>query len=91
MSAPQAKGPLERVRGTFQDRPTSEIRLAGASSIEQANEVLEELLPRLCLKRINTSAHDKIVRFNGSTIQLMPDEFRASPARAIVEIQWRLG
>jgi hypothetical protein len=85
--SPQAKGPIERVWGTFQDRPASEIRLAGASTIEQANEVLGEFLPRLCFKYINTVAKDNTVRFNGSTMQLMPDEYRASHARAVVEIQ----
>ena len=84
--SPQAKGPIERVWGTFQDRPASEIRL-GASTIEQANEVLGEFLPRLCFKYINTVAKDNTVRFNGSTMQLMPDEYRASHARAVVEIQ----
>ena len=84
---PQAKGRIERVWGTFQNRRVSEIRLAGASTIEQANEVLGEFLPRLCSKYISTVANDNTVRFNGSTMQLMPDEYRASYARAVVEIQ----
>ena len=33
---PQAKGRIERVWGTFQDRLVSEMRLAGASTIDQA-------------------------------------------------------
>ena len=32
---------------TFQDRLTTELRLAGASNIDQANLVLQEFLPRL--------------------------------------------
>ena len=43
---PQAKGRIERVWGTFQDRLVSEMRLAGASTIEQANKVLWNFLPR---------------------------------------------
>ena len=44
--SPQAKGRVERAAGTFQDRLVTEPRLAGASTIEQANNVLEEFLPR---------------------------------------------
>ena len=42
----QAKGRVERAAGTFQDRLVSELRLAGASSIDEANRVLEGFLPR---------------------------------------------
>ncbi len=34
--SPQAKGRIERLWGTFQDRLTSELRLAGASTAEPA-------------------------------------------------------
>ena len=44
--SPQAKGRVERTAGTFQDRPVTELRLAGASSIGEANGVLEQFLPR---------------------------------------------
>ena len=44
--APQAKGRVERAAGTFQDRLITELRLAGASTIEQANTVLDQFLPR---------------------------------------------
>ena len=115
---PQAKGRLERVWGTFQDRLVSEMRLAGVSTIEQANEVLGDFLPPfnsrfgvpatqpgsayrqsppcarldavLCFKYIRTVANDNTVRFDGSTMQLIPDEHRSSYARAEVEVQERL-
>ena len=115
---PQAKGRIERVWGTFQDRLVSEMRIAGASTIEQANTVLCDFLPRfnsrfgvpaaqpgsayrqpphgvrldavLCFKYARTVANDNTVRFNGSTMQLMADEYRASYARASVEVQERL-
>ena len=38
--SPQAKGRVERLWGTLQDRLVSELRLAGASTVEQANIVL---------------------------------------------------
>ena len=44
--SPQAKGRVERMAETFQDRLVTELRLAGASSIEEANSVLEQFLPR---------------------------------------------
>ena len=44
--SPQAKGRVERTAGTFQDRLVTELRLAGAGSIGEANGVLEQFLPR---------------------------------------------
>ena len=44
--SPQAKGRVERAAGTFQDRLVTELRLAGASSIGEANRVLDQFLPR---------------------------------------------
>jgi transposase len=42
----QAKGRVERFWGTAQDRLTVELRLAGATTIEEANAVLAAYLPR---------------------------------------------
>ena len=44
--SPQAKGRVERMLETFQDRLTTELCLACASNIDQANLVLQEFLPR---------------------------------------------
>ena len=44
--SPQAKGRVERAAGTFQDRLVTELRLAGARTIDQANAVLRDFLPR---------------------------------------------
>ena len=44
--SPQAKGRVERLWGTFQDRLVSELRLAQARTLEQANAVLQSFLPR---------------------------------------------
>jgi hypothetical protein len=43
--SPQAKGRVERLFGTLQDRLVSELRLAGASTVGEANRVLETFLP----------------------------------------------
>jgi len=45
-SSPQAKGRVERLWGTKQDRLVSELRRAGAATIEEANVVLARYLPR---------------------------------------------
>jgi hypothetical protein len=37
--SPQARGRIERLWGTFQDRLVSEPRLAGAGTVEEANHV----------------------------------------------------
>lgn len=44
--SPQARGRIERLWGTFQDRLKTELRLAGASTMEEANQVLWGFLPR---------------------------------------------
>ncbi len=44
--SPQAKGRVERMVSTFQDRLVTELRLAGASTMDQANDVLQDFLPR---------------------------------------------
>ena len=44
--SPQAKGRVERAAATFQDRLVTELRLSGAATITEANEVLNNFLPR---------------------------------------------
>ena len=95
-----------------------ELRLGGASTLEEANAVLADFLPRfnarfgvlaaqpgasyqcvpagtdlagiLCFKHQRTAAADNTVRFQGRTLQILPDPHRASYARARVEVQQRL-
>ena len=43
--SPQAKGRIERLWNTFQDRLVSELRLANAKTLEQAQAVLERYIP----------------------------------------------
>jgi len=44
--SPQARGRIERLWGTFQDRLKSELRIADAKTKEEANRVLWDFLPR---------------------------------------------
>ena len=44
--SPQAKGRIERLWGTLQDRLVSEMRKAGVRTIEEANAFLEQYIPR---------------------------------------------
>jgi transposase len=44
--SPQAKGRVERLFGTLQDRLVKELRRANACSLEEANHVLDTFLPR---------------------------------------------
>ncbi len=43
--SPQAKGRIERLWNTFQDRLVSELRLAKAKTVEQATVVVDRYLP----------------------------------------------
>jgi transposase len=45
-SSPQAKGRIERLWETFQDRLVKALREAGATNAVQANQVLERFLPK---------------------------------------------
>ena len=44
--SPQAKGRIERLWGTFQDRLVNELKLAGISTLEDANRFLPSFLDR---------------------------------------------
>ena len=44
--SPQAKGRIERLWQTFQDRLVIELRLAEANTLEEAERVLQDYLPR---------------------------------------------
>jgi hypothetical protein len=44
--SPQAKGRIERLFRTFQDRLIKEMRLRGIKNLEEANEFLEKYLPQ---------------------------------------------
>ena len=61
--SPQAKGRVERMASTFQDRLVTELRLAGASTMEQANAVLKEFLPHFNARfAVAPEQHEKAYR-----------------------------
>lgn len=68
--SPQAKGRVERAAGTFQDRLVSELRMAAASSLEEANCVLQEYLP-LYNERFGVPAAQ-----DGSAYRPLPPELK---------------
>jgi len=43
--SPQARGRIERLRGTFQDRIVSKLRIVGVTNDREANLMLWNLLP----------------------------------------------
>lgn len=55
--SPQAKGRVERLWGTLQDRLVKELRRANACSLADANRALKTFLPRF-RKRFARKAHD---------------------------------
>jgi hypothetical protein len=57
--SPQAKGRVERSFGTSQDRWVKELRLGKARTCDQANAVLEELLPKHNTKFARTARQPK--------------------------------
>jgi hypothetical protein len=71
--SPQAKGRIERLWGTFQDRLVSELRLAGAKSIEEANRVLAKFLPEYN-RKFAVSARDPEVAYRNITKEFRPEE-----------------
>lgn len=57
-NSPQAKGRVERLFGTLQDRLVKEMRLEGVSSMEEANRALKRYLPEYN-RRFEVSAANK--------------------------------
>jgi len=56
--SPQAKGRIERLFRTFQDRVVKEMRLRGIRTLEEANQFIEEYLP-LYNKRFSVFPKEK--------------------------------
>jgi len=54
--SPQAKGRVERLFGTFQDRVVKEMRLAGVSNITEGNTFLDGYLPEYNTKYVKEAA-----------------------------------
>jgi hypothetical protein len=103
--SPQAKGRIERLWGTFQDRLVHEMRLAGISTLEEANRFLPGFLDRFnaqfaVLPREAGSAYRPVedldletlfcFKFNTQRLQILPSPERASYARCTVEVHEQL-
>jgi transposase len=113
--SPQAKGRIERLFGTLQDRLIAELQRAGISDRERANLFLEGFLEahnrqfsrtserphkawrpvprgmdidRVCSFRYEaTVGNDNTVRLGGITIDIPAGPWRASYAKARVEVR----
>jgi hypothetical protein len=122
--SPQAKGRIERLFGTLQDRLIAELQRAGITDIQEANLFLEDFLgaynrhfsrsaekpfkawrplargmdiERVCSFRYEaTVGNDNTVRLGGIAIDIPPGPWRASYAKARVEVRqlldgsWRI-
>ncbi len=92
--SPQAKGRVERAAGTFQDRLVAELRLAGATTIDDANRVLEDFLPRFN-GRFKVPARESEVAYRAVTEEMCLEsilcfKYRRKVARDnTVRYRWR--
>ena len=72
--SPQAKGRVERLWETFQDRLCSELRLAGARTMEEANLVLSRFLPDYN-RRFAVAAQDPGIAYRKVPAEFKPEEY----------------
>jgi transposase len=79
--SPQAKGRVERLFGTLQDRLVKELRRKGASTLAEANDVLRTYLPRFNKRFMKPAAQP------GSAYR--PRLSRAEANARICFIYWR--
>jgi len=83
--SPQAKGRVERMFQTLQGRLVKELRLAGITTIEEANKFLEEYIPKfnaqfaIAPKRKN-NLHGKL---NIQTTEKLPQIFSIQEQRKV--------
>ncbi|MEI7948205.1 MAG: ISNCY family transposase [bacterium] len=73
-NSPQAKGRVERLWKTFQDRLTSELRLSEAKTKETANEVLKAFLPEYN-QRFGVLARETVSAYRKLESNFKPDEY----------------
>jgi transposase len=73
-NSPQAKGRVERLWKTFQDRLTSELRLAGANDLETANLVLKSFLLDY-KRRFTVSPRETGSAYRKIEADFKPDEY----------------
>ena len=73
-TSPEAKGRIERLWKTFQDRLTSELRLAGANNRETANQVLKSFLTEYN-QRFRVSPRETGSAYRKPEAGFKPDEY----------------
>jgi hypothetical protein len=73
-NSPQAKGRVERLWKTFQDRLTSELRLVGAKDRETANRILKSFLPEYN-RRFKVSPKETGSAYRKPEADFKPDEY----------------
>lgn len=83
--SPEAKGRVERVFQTLQDRLVKELRLAGISTIKEANEFLKEYIPRFnkqfsVVPKSKTNLHKAL---NGELKEKLPQIFSIQSERKV--------
>jgi len=97
--SPQAKGRIERLFKTFQNRLIKEMRLKGIKSIEEANKFLTHYLPayarRFAVQPVNnTNLHRPITKnvdlnavFCVKTIRVLRNDFTVAYNRKLYQIE----
>jgi len=84
-NSPEAKGRVERMNKTLQDRLVKELRLAGVTTTEEANKFLEEYIPKFNAKfavvpERRKNLHKKI---NNITKEKLPQIFSIQNNRVV--------
>lgn len=91
--SPQAKGRVERSFGTLQDRLVKGMRLAGISTLEEANRYLEEVfIPEweerwMVAPRNRTDAHRRVYR--GQDLEAIFSVRETRTVRNDYTVQWK--
>jgi transposase len=73
-NSPQAKGRVERLWETFQDRLCSELRLAGAKTMAEANLVLAHFLPEYN-RRFAVNPENSAIAYRPVPSDFRPEEY----------------
>jgi len=85
-NSPQAKGRVERMNKTLQDRLVKELKLAGITTIEKANEFLKEYIPKFNKKfavvpQKQTDLHKEV---SATLKQKLPQIFSIQDQRVVM-------
>lgn len=85
-NSPQAKGRIERMNKTLQDRLVKELRLANISTIEKANEFLKEYVPKFNAKFsvVPNRRADLHKALNNTTKARLPQIFSIQETRTVM-------